>query len=390
MARSEELLRHLDRISSFVGTADSLLRVSISRERQRTAAIFESVDRVKSSASEGNVFGAAGSAGEALSKTAKFLGFGPKAVGSVGDLPISQKINQNLELRFVQTKADHRKNRDEAIAKAPPVDGLIVPNDANKYGPSPNIRNPSLKPYSQSDGKDAVSKYEGKVFPFKIQNLAKVGRVDPNDTFEIFPAYIRTMAESIDVQWSEKSYFGRSEAVNIYAGAGRSLTMDFTLFATNNGEPIDTFDEEGYPIPVSDFQGVTISIPGFGVTTLDSTVMNNAISKTDLWRKIDFLSSLAYPAYDENDRYDRAPFIRLSIGHMYEDQLAVVQSINYSYEPLVWDINGEFYTPMFAVVNLQFKLLHDQSPGLDAEGRLSYEGSGGEKRFYTRTEFNGN
>jgi hypothetical protein len=403
MARSPELLALLSKTSSFIGDADALLRTSVNRERQRASAIFESVDRTLSSARSGNITDTVASGGQALGQIARFAGFGPKAVGPVSELPLVQLVSQNAELRFVKRKDELLRDRAEAMQKEPGQSILgiqinpFAPAVANRFGPS----EAGMRSYSDSEGKDAVDAYRDRVFPFKFENTALEGMVATPKS-EIFVAYITNLAESITPSWTPKNYLGRSEAVHIYTNASRSLNIQFSLLATNPSTE-NTFtadDQVGYQIPVSNFgSGPLANIDPESANAL----MDNSISKADMWRKIDFLSALAYPTYDEEGRYDKAPFGRLTIGNLFVDQLFVATNITYSYEPLIWDINDtNSIAPMIINITMSLTLLHDSSPGIlpyadgqvsagefEKRAQLAYTTADGTRRFYTRAGITG-
>lgn len=389
MARSTELLNNLSRASSFAGTADALLRTSVNRERQRTASILESIDRTRASAEEGNFFGAIANAGRTLGAIANFVGFGPKAVGPIEDLPISQVASQNTELRFVKTKAELTAERDAALSRVPEENLSIGNLDFDSLSLLPGRLAPDsdrlqnrytrTRVYSSTEGRDAVNDFAGKVFPFKIQNTALVGQ--NTNTSERFVAYINNLVESVSPTWAAKSYLGRAEDVQVYGGASRTLTFGFTLFATSDRMTDELELEQelpGYQIPTSNFQNNSIQ-------TAEDVLMDNSIGKRDMWRKLNFLSSLAYPAYDEEGRYDKAPYGRFTLGNLYRDQLFVATSFSYSYEPLVWDINDpDNITPMVISVTLSMTLLGDSSPGILSGGTLGSTREDGSIQYYTR------
>jgi hypothetical protein len=414
---------------SFISTADELLNITIQTERLRATRALEQLDRVRVGIQGGSkltdLFGDIGQLSNIISAT---LGLDSKAVGARSELPLEQQIKVN-EWRFTKTRSDHAKERSSAMKRTPDpgslgslfgidLDSISLfpgqtsqPRDQlqNKYGP----RTAGMEPYSSSDGRDAVEAFAGRVFPFEITNLAKVGTYQqypnrpPNpgvkkgaQATEIFPAYIRALNEQFNTQWSQRAYFGRSEDVYIYNGANRSFNLDITLFATNDAPPkefnqptfipgvigpVIQFEDGGYPIPVSNFVPSSLG-PVLGAEEFPA-LMDNNISKTDLWKKMSFLESLCYPAYDSEGRYSRSPFCRITLGSLWENQLCIIQSVNIAYDPMVWDLNGKHFTPMFANITIAGILIHDTSPGTLDDGTFGYKDADGKIRYIHRSDF---
>lgn len=385
---NDNLIR-LEESSKFIKTADALLNTSLRREQQRLAAIHEEVKRIKEDLFSGNLFGAGARAGLLGKNIANNLGLGPKAVGPVSELPLTQLASENTQVRFIKTKTEHRLDRNEALKKtatksgwgkfSPSRDSISLglgkveqykDDVENRYGPA----DAGMITYRNSNDHDQFD-VAGKFFPFSITHMGS------NKT-EIFPAYISSLNESISPTWSSRRYLGRSESVWLYNETSKSAIMDLKLFATTDKLPqglslsdITSNNNIGYEIPVSN-------------SNAELALVNNAITKAALWEKISFLESMCYPVYDEEDRYSRSPFGRLNLGHLYEDQLIIIDRISITYDPLIWDINGEHYTPMIASINLSFKIIHDSAPGVDPiDGRVAYSGQSGERRFLHRSDF---
>lgn len=416
--------------ASFVSSADALLRVSFNQERYRALQALESLDRVRSGIQDGKPINQVfGDVGRLSSTIGHILGFGAKAVGPISELPLPLRVRVN-EYRFVKTRAEQKLERANALRRTPDPGGLsleaggnsisLFPGETsqtrdqlvNKFGPL----DAGMLPYSQSPaGRAEVGQFIGRVFPFKIRNEAKIGFPDPkvpeksldkrqlntDPASEIFPAYINTLNEQFSVNWSSRSYIGRSEDVYVYNGASRSFNLDFVIFATNNDIPeelntiqsaggmqvpgipgVIVFEEGGYPIPVSDLVGGTVISPDQA-----TSLMDNNISKTDMWRKVSFLESLCYPAYGSDNRYSRTPFCRIDLGHLWENQLAIITSLSFVYTPMVWDINGRKFTPMFVNVTMAGTLIHDTAPGTLPDGSFGYTDLDGNTRFIHRSEF---
>jgi hypothetical protein len=411
---------------SFLQEADALLFQTINYERYRALRVIDSIDQVHADIKNGtSVTDFLGDIGQLSNVIGAALGLGSKAIGGISELPMAQQIQVN-NWRFTKTRAEHKLERARAMRRTPDpgafgfnadLDSISLfpgqiaqPRDQvqNKYGPV----EAGMFPYSRSAGAEAVADYLGKVFPFSITNLARIAQSreqfttplqqglqknGPPQPTEIFPAYIRALNEQFNATWSQRGYLGRSEDVYIYNNASRSFNLDITLFATNDDQPKPRLtpdnlqgpglilEDGGYPIPVSDLISVP-SIPFLNDNTA-AALMDNNITKTDLWKKISFLESLCYPAYDDDGRFSRSPFCRITLGSLYEDQLMIIQSVNIAYDPLVWDINGNHYTPMFANITIAGVLIHDSSPGIGQDGEFGYYNDAGQFRFLHRSDF---
>lgn len=409
--------------ASFITSADALLRSSVQQERFRALQAIEALDRVRSNIQDGaplnRIFGNIGQLSNIIAAT---LGFGSKAVGPISELPLEQRVRVN-DWRFTKTKSEHRRERNAALRRTPESGGFsifgvdadaisLLPGQIsqgrdqliNKFGPV----DAGMVPYSLGAGREAAAAYIGRVFPFEITNYALVGNASaqystantdsegqPADLSKMrFPAYIRGINEQLNATWSSKSYIGRAEDLYMYNGASRSLNIDVTLFATNNDlpsisrvvqsptSPVVTFDN-GYEIPVSKLISDASLVPANEAVAL----MNNSIDKTTLWKMINFLMALCYPAYDNDNRWARTPFARLTLGSLYEQQLIIVNSLNISYDPLVWDMNGQHFTPMFVNVTLAITMIHESSPGTLADGSFGFTDDTGNIRFLHRSDF---
>ena len=88
-----------------------------------------------------------------------------------------------------------------------------------------------------------------------------------------------------------------------------------------------------------------------------------------LWNRLNFLHTCTRPAYTSDGRFDKAPYCLLDLGDVYHGITTVIESINISYDPLIWDNNiagqpDKFMgvTPMVAQITLSGKLLHKRAP----------------------------
>jgi len=193
-------------------------------------------------------------------------------------------------------------------------------------------------------------------FKFRIVNLAK----NPDESQgENFPAYIQNFNESISPSWNNISFINRSEDIYIYQRAERSFNLEFFLFATvlNEGDIIKTnLRDKGFVNHLPFNKSMTIDV----------------IDKKTMWRKINFIQSLARPKYVE-EKYNKAPYCRIWLGDLIKGQLAIIDGININYDPLIWDLNDGDIKPMIAMISLTGKLLHNTPPSVDTNFYRDFE-----------------
>lgn len=270
---------------------------------------------------------------------------GPKAIGPLEELPANQYEGVTSALntiKYTYKEEDLATFGREAISMLPPklppnvVDPTVF---ANRYGPG--------------EAEYSLAKVVGSipangVFTFKIQNLAR----NPGDDVEWFPAYIEDFNESVTAEWGEISFINRSEDMYVYQRATRDFNLEFVLFAEQ---------EKRNAV-------VNATLTGDGDGSRFKFYMNNktstleAVTKEDLWRKINFLHSLMRPKY-EKGRYAASPFVRLWLGNLYTGIYAMVEelTINPS-DPLLWDLADENIRPMIMKISMSGKFLHKKVP----------------------------
>ena len=286
----------------------------------------------------------------------------PRAVGPIEEIPASQLMD-SVRRKIILTKTQIRKEQ-ELIAN-------FMQARRNKYVKNPEaikkISIPGISPIGQYTRSTGINNpkfgYNNEVFPFSILNLASGKR-------ESFPPFISTLNESISTSWNEVNFINRSEGVPIYQGASRSFTMDFLLFATTGNEEVSVSLKEaqkefGFPIYPQPIEGIDKDVIDF-------------ITKQDMWRKINFLHQCNRPSYTDG-LFSKAPYCRLTIGHLFQDILMTIDGISLNYDPLIWDLNKDKITsdprsneekpplfrglkPMIVSINMTGKLYHGAPP----------------------------
>jgi hypothetical protein len=292
----------------------------------------------------------------------------PRAVGPVEELPFRQLqdsvrrkmiltrtqlgAEQRLIAKFMQGRYNVWVKNEEEYSSTRESDIPVVKYDRNALM---NVWGKELEDqYTRNTGlENPRFGYRDESFPFYIHNLA-------NGIREVFPAFIKTLTETATASWNSQSFINRSEDVYIYQGAERSFDMGITLFASSSGQKIrvkipDIEKNIGFPMHPIVEEGTNLPLIDF-------------MTKEDLWRKINFLHQCTRPQYVD-DRFYKAPYCLLTIGHLYQDIMAIIESINLSYEPLIWDLNidadGAIFggiKPMVIDVTISGKLLHRSPP----------------------------
>lgn len=288
---------------------------------------------------------------------------GAKAIGPLEELPANQYeglTSAANTIRYTYKEADLAAFGREAISMMPPK---LPPNTlnptvfANRYAPGSDTEYSLAKVIGSIPNKG--------VFTFKIQNLAR----DPGNDIEWFPAYIEDFNESVSADWGEISFINRSEDMYVYQRASRDFNLEFVLFA-------EQYKRE---------RTANATLTGDGDGSRFKFYMNNktstleAITKEDLWRKINFLHSLMRPKYDKG-RYAASPFARLWLGNLYTGIYAKIDelTINPS-DPLLWDLEDENIRPMIMKITLSGKFLHKKVPSASHEYDYYTDFTRGEK-----------
>lgn len=234
------------------------------------------------------------------------------------------------------------------------------------------------KPIKAKERIDFAKGINGGYFNFRITN-------DSNNTYEIFPAYIKSLNEGTNVSWSQIDVFNKSEPEYAYVNSIRNFSMDFVLFANTGGtrpvpqrdenarlwESTTTADEDNTnhkpvirwmkysPPDDSDVSKFGYKFYRNFEDGYDSTIL----TVDDMYRKINFIHSCCYPNYAGN-RLESFPFCKLLLGNLYTDIKFIIDSVNINYTPLMWSIHdGETpIVPIIAEISISGKFIHRRLP----------------------------
>jgi hypothetical protein len=246
---------------------------------------------------------------------------------------------------------------------------------------SPNslmIKEVTQSPIKSRKNIDEAKNINNGYFNFRITNTS-------NDTYEIFPAYIRALNEGINVTWNQTEIINKSEPEFSYANAVRNFSLEFVIFANSGGtidvpqrsEDADLWNRE------TDVENENINhkpiikwmkyrkpdqndISTFGYKfyrDFEKGFASNVITIDEMYRKINFLHTCCYPAYQQ-DRLSSYPFCKLLLANLYTDIMFIVDSVSVNYTPLMWGIydSDTPIAPIIAEVSLSGRFIHRRVP----------------------------
>lgn len=244
-------------------------------------------------------------------------------------------------LKFSITPSEVPDSQDLRMAKNN-KNTLIIRRHTRNYD-NQEIKNKYYEEYAEYKSGQQIKT----PFTFRIQNLAS------NVTLDL-PAYISDVGESVSVSWESVSLLNRSEDLYVYGRAARDFNIDFFLFANSSGTNVDFSDSKNNVVSATITKGFQTDNIGI-------------MSKSYMWKAMNFLHTLTRPAY-ANGIYSKAPYCRLTVADLFVGKLAIIESINISYPSLIWDLNLDDTTigikPMLANITMNGKILHDEVPSV--------------------------
>ena len=128
-----------------------------------------------------------------------------------------------------------------------------------------------------------------------------------------FRAFIEGLKESVNAEFSERKYLGRTERFVTYAGAKRNVTMTFKIVA-------------------------------FSDLDLES-----------LWLRVNYLTSLAFPKEISTSGFMTPPLFKLTVGDIYSNQPCYLNSLDYTFVDN--DITVDQKVSKLIKVNMNISLL---------------------------------
>jgi hypothetical protein len=153
------------------------------------------------------------------------------------------------------------------------------------------------------------------------------GNTTEEDDIITFRATISALSDSFRADWSPKKMVGRADSNYHYTGYGRDGSLSFSVYASDRDE-----------LPM-------------------------------IWRKLNALASYTAPIYNTNNIAPEAPWMRITVGDLWNQQPIVLQSVGYTLagQDTTWEINIEEDPEMMQVphkidVTLQFVVITDWLP----------------------------
>lgn len=130
-----------------------------------------------------------------------------------------------------------------------------------------------------------------------------------------FRAYISNINESVSPEYADIMYIGRTERNITYSGVRRDLIFTLSIHAFNPEE------------------------------------------MTTIWRKINYLTSLCYPA-DYSNGFMVPPLIKLTIGDLYNNQPGFIKSLTHTIDDNTpWEITPGIQAPHGITVNVNYGVI---------------------------------
>lgn len=153
------------------------------------------------------------------------------------------------------------------------------------------------------------------------------GSEDEEDDIIVFRAIIGSISDSFNASWNGFQLIGRGDQNFQYGGFTRDISIDFTVYATDR--------DEVKPI----------------------------------WRKLNALAGYTAPEYTNDNIALVAPWMRITIGDLFNQQAVIVKSVNYTLHnaDTTWETNIEqdpqmMQTPHKVDVNMTVTPITDWLP----------------------------
>jgi hypothetical protein len=141
------------------------------------------------------------------------------------------------------------------------------------------------------------------------------GISDKTSEWVAFRAIMTGFTETISPSWDGSKFVGNPYNYYTYSGVERSANFSLKFYCMN-------------------------------VAELDI-----------MWKKINWLSKKAYPTISAN-RLVNAPFIKLTLGSIYQDKVGFINSLSYTIaDDITWETAANHWLPKIVDVQLEFKIV---------------------------------
>lgn len=161
--------------------------------------------------------------------------------------------------------------------------------------------------------------------PFTFEDLREP---EGEKKFLYFRAFLKgDLSENFTPDWQTQHFYGRVDQVPIYKGTIRTINVSFDIAAFTRSD-----------LPV-------------------------------VWRKLNKLQSMVYPAFDLRGFITSGPIIRMRIGDLVAGKNkrglpGYITGMDWSFPDGLWEVDTDFKVPRMISVSLSFTVVHDGNPGI--------------------------
>lgn len=177
---------------------------------------------------------------------------------------------------------------------------------------------------SDASSTEPIVDQNGMIFPFYFQSLNSFARHP--EKFITFQATMRGIKEDYAPSWSTRNFFGRNTPSYIYQYTDRTISISFTIFASNR-----------------DRMGL-------------------------LKQRINWLARHTYPSYVNLDKSStkvifEAPIIAITIGDMFKNLPGIIKNLNYDWDMQDnnrWELTKDMIMLQAVDVTISYVVLPDK------------------------------
>jgi len=241
--------------------------------------------------------------------------FGPKPIAKLGEGRAQRIPNRS------------RENVPKDPLKASSFSDGIIPMKMPKEDETGLV----VTSFGQNPA-DKISDDEAYV-PLSFTDIRPMGESSAFQQTIYFRPIITSLTEDFSPEWNKRTMFGRSDQVVTYASTVRTIFLGFELHAFSR-EDVDV-----------------------------------------IYKKLHWLSSLAYPQYDREFLLKAGPVCRMRVGDVIasRDRLGIpgiIDSLSYDYTDSLWELDPGSKAPRSIKVSVSFHALHDSVVGKDVKGNF--------------------
>lgn len=187
--------------------------------------------------------------------------------------------------------------------------GNVVVGEGNRR----NVRDTLNKNISKELVADVADRLNyGSIEGSDNKDIVKFVFTSMDDSPVQFRAFISNIKESVKPEYNEQRYVGRTERFVTYAGARRSVSMNFNIVAFSSQE-------------------------------LD-----------DMWTRINYLTGLAFPRGVSESGFMVPPLFKLTVGQIYDLQPCYIDTLDYDLldQSITFDIDKQVSQVINVTMNL--------------------------------------